>query len=72
MDAPIVVADNGIEQTWRPENDGGAFSGPTRLRDALVRSRNLVSIRLLRAVGTADVIEYATASASIARPCRTT
>jgi penicillin-binding protein 1A len=60
MDAPIVIADGGVEQTWRPENDGGAFSGPTRLRDALVRSRNLVSIRLLRAVGTADVIEYAT------------
>ncbi len=59
MDAPIVVADGGIEQTWRPENEGGAFSGPTRLRDGLVRSRNLVSIRLLRAVGTADVIDYA-------------
>jgi penicillin-binding protein 1A len=59
MDAPVVVADGGIEQTWRPENDGGNFSGPTRLREALVHSRNLVSIRLLRAVGTADVIEYA-------------
>jgi penicillin-binding protein 1A len=59
MDAPIVVADKGLEQTWRPENDGGSFSGPTRLREALVRSRNLVSIRLLRAVGTDEVISYA-------------
>jgi len=59
MDAPVVVSDGGIEQTWRPENDGGNFSGPTRLREALVHSRNLVSIRLLRAVGTSDVIEYA-------------
>jgi len=59
MDAPIVVADQGVEQTWRPENDGGTFSGPTRLREALVHSRNLVSIRLLRAVGAADVIDYA-------------
>jgi penicillin-binding protein 1A len=59
MDAPVVVADGGIEQTWRPENDSGNFSGPTRLREALVHSRNLVSIRLLRAVGTSDVIEYA-------------
>jgi penicillin-binding protein 1A len=59
MDAPVVVADGGIEQTWRPENDGGQFSGPTRLREALVHSRNLVSIRLLRAIGTDDVIEYA-------------
>jgi penicillin-binding protein 1A len=59
MDAPIVVADQGVEQTWRPENDGGTFSGPTRLREALVHSRNLVSIRLLRAVGAEDVIDYA-------------
>lgn len=59
MDAPIVVADQGVEQTWRPENDGGTFSGPTRLREALVHSRNLVSIRLLRAVGAANVIDYA-------------
>ena len=59
MDAPIVVADSGVEQTWRPENDSGTFSGPTRLREALVHSRNLVSIRLLRAVGTEDVMNYA-------------
>ncbi len=59
MDAPIVVADQGVEQTWRPENDGGSFSGPTRLREALVHSRNLVSIRLLRAIGASDVIDYA-------------
>ena len=59
MDAPIVAADGSVEQIWRPENDGGTFSGPTRLREALVRSRNLVSIRLLRAVGTDDLISYA-------------
>ncbi|MFM2288952.1 MAG: hypothetical protein RL684_2095 [Pseudomonadota bacterium] len=59
MDAPIVIDEKGIEQTWRPENHGGSFSGPTRLRDALVHSRNLVSIRLLRAVGTDEVIPYA-------------
>ncbi len=59
MDAPIVVADQGVEQTWRPENDSHTFSGPTRLREALVHSRNLVSIRLLRAVGASDVIDYA-------------
>ena len=60
MDAPIVIADSGVEQTWRPKNEGGEFNGPTRLREALVHSRNLVSIRLLRAVGTPDVIDYAT------------
>ncbi len=59
MDAPVVMADGSVEQVWRPENDGGKFSGPTRLREALVHSRNLVSIRLLRAIGTDAVIEYA-------------
>lgn len=47
-DAPIVGAGPGIEKKWRPENYSGKFYGPTRLREALVRSRNLVSIRLLR------------------------
>jgi penicillin-binding protein 1A len=59
MDAPVVMADGSVEQVWRPKNDSGTFSGPTRLREALVHSRNLVSIRLLRAVGTDTVLDYA-------------
>lgn len=50
-DAPIVFEDANLESTWRPENDGGKFYGPTRLRQALYRSRNLVSIRVLRNIG---------------------
>ena len=50
-DAPVVFNDEKLEETWRPENDGGKFFGPTRLREALYRSRNLVSIRLLRRLG---------------------
>lgn len=50
-DAPVVFADANLEEAWRPENDGGKFYGPTRLRQALYRSRNLVSIRLLRELG---------------------
>ena len=48
LDAPIVLDGNGIEDTWRPENSTREFGGPTRLREALVRSRNLVSIRMLQ------------------------
>jgi penicillin-binding protein 1A len=59
MDAPIALDDAGMEQAWRPENSGGDFSGPIRLREALVRSRNLVSIRLLRSIGPDAVIDYA-------------
>ncbi|VFM96293.1 MAG: penicillin-binding protein 1A [Candidatus Kentron sp. G] len=47
-DAPIVDTDPELGKEWRPENYSGKFYGPTRLREALVHSRNLVSIRLLR------------------------
>lgn len=55
-DAPVVFHDPVLEGTWRPENYSGKFFGPTRLREALVKSRNLVSIRILRAIG----VRYAT------------
>lgn len=50
-DAPIVIEDSQLENTWRPENSSGKFYGPTRLRKALYLSRNIVSIRLLRTIG---------------------
>lgn len=50
-DAPIVFHDKNLEGNWRPENSSRKFYGPTRLREALYKSRNLVSIRLLRAIG---------------------
>ena len=57
-DAPIVFEDASLESTWRPTNDGGKFYGPTRLRHALFKSRNLVSIRLLRGLGISKAIHY--------------
>lgn len=59
LDAPIVQDDAGMEVAWRPENSSRTFYGPTRLREALVRSRNLVTIRLLRALGIPTAIDYA-------------
>ena len=59
LDAPIVIEGSGLEGLWRPENDSRHFYGPTRLRDALARSRNLVSIRLLRALGVDYAVNYA-------------
>jgi penicillin-binding protein 1A len=58
-DAPVVFDDPRLESTWRPENYSGQFYGPTRLREALYRSRNLVSIRILRAIGPGYAAEYA-------------
>ena len=57
-DAPVVFEDEGLEAAWRPENYSGKVFGPTRLREALVNSRNLVSIRLLRAIGISYAIDY--------------
>ncbi|MFE8072861.1 penicillin-binding protein 1A [Marinobacteraceae bacterium S3BR75-40.1] len=57
-DAPIVFDDSQLETTWRPQNAGGHFYGPTRLREGLYKSRNLVSIRLLKATGIDTVINY--------------
>jgi len=51
-DAPFAVdpADTG-GQLWEPKNYDGKFDGPLRLRQALARSKNLVSIRVIKAIG---------------------
>jgi penicillin-binding protein 1A len=54
LDAPVVFRDR-RGHIWRPQNDTGNFAGPMRLREALVQSRNLVSVRLLDAIG----VDYA-------------
>jgi penicillin-binding protein 1A len=59
MDAPIVYDDSGQEKIWRPENVEKSFSGPTRLREALVHSRNLVTVRVVRQLGIETAIDYA-------------
>jgi penicillin-binding protein 1A len=59
-DAPIVLEDSQLERTWKPENFSEKFYGPTRLREAMVNSRNLVSIRLLRAIGIETAVDYIT------------
>jgi len=57
-DAPIVFNDAELERDWKPQNYSEKFFGPTRLREAMVNSRNLVSIRLLRDVGIQYAHEY--------------
>jgi len=60
-DAPIVLPGGGGEdgtEEWRPQNITKRFYGPTPVREALVRSRNLVSIRLLRGTGIGPAIRH--------------
>ena len=57
-DAPVVFDDVSLEGKWMPENYSGKFFGPTRLREALYKSRNLVSIRLLQAIGIDHALDH--------------
>lgn len=57
-DAPVVIENPNDNSLWRPQNDTHKFYGPTRIRDALTLSRNLVSIRLLDLVGISYAIKY--------------
>ncbi len=57
-DAPVVFDDENLEDTWRPENYSRRFNGPTRLREALVRSLNLVSVRILLGTGIGNAIQH--------------
>jgi len=60
-DEPIVIpaAETG-SQAWEPKNYDGKYEGPMTLRTALTKSKNMVSIRLLRAIGTTYAQEYIT------------
>lgn len=57
-DAPVVYDDPGLKNQWRPENYSGKTRGPTRLRVALRHSINLVSIRLLHALGVPNALSH--------------
>ena len=57
-DAPVVIDDPSLEDEWRPENYSRKSFGPTRLRVALTKSRNLVSIRVLDAIGVDAALDF--------------
>ncbi len=58
LDAPLVFNDANLESQYRPGNDNSRYNGPTRLREALYRSINLVSMRVLLEVGAGPVLDY--------------
>ena len=59
-DAPVVFEDQNLEEFWRPKNASGKFYGPTRLREALLQSRNVVTVRLLNDLGISKTKNYLT------------
>jgi penicillin-binding protein 1A len=60
-DAPVIV-DPAVTggQVWEPKNYDGKFDGPMTMRSALARSKNMVSIRLLQAIGPQYAQDYVT------------
>ena len=57
-DAPVVIKNTTTNELWRPHNDNLTFYGPTRLAVGLMKSRNLVSIRLLQLIGIPYTLNY--------------
>ena len=58
-DAPLSIGslETG-SQAWEPKNYDGKYDGMMRLRNALAKSKNLVSVRLIRAIGPSYAQEY--------------
>jgi penicillin-binding protein 1A len=57
-DAPIIFEDANLETYWRPENYTRKFYGDTRLREALIQSINIVTIKLLREIGVEETRKF--------------
>jgi penicillin-binding protein 1A len=59
-DAPILIsaAETGSGSEWSPQNFDGKFEGPMRMRTALTKSKNMVSIRILQHIGVPYVQDY--------------
>ncbi|MDF2178683.1 PBP1A family penicillin-binding protein [Aliiglaciecola sp. CAU 1673] len=57
-DAPINQWDRSSGIAWRPKNSPEIYDGPISLRTALGKSKNVISVRLLRAVGIDNLIEH--------------
>ena len=59
IDAPIIFENPENDEVWKPRNYGEKFYGPTLFREALAKSRNIVTIKILQDIGLDYVIEYA-------------
>ncbi|QUN28129.1 penicillin-binding protein 1A [Cupriavidus sp. KK10] len=59
-DAPLTIGPDTGGQVWEPKNYDGRFEGPMTMRRALAKSKNLVSVRILRAIGTQYAQDYIT------------
>jgi penicillin-binding protein 1A len=59
LDAPYVSTMNPEEEIWRPKNYKEKFYGPTLFRSAIIYSRNVITVKILKQIGVPYAIEYA-------------
>jgi len=59
VDSPVVFEDTQRDFVWKPRNYKEKFYGDTLFREALVKSRNVVTIKILQDIGIDYVIDYA-------------
>ena len=59
MDSPVIYKDTLKDSLWKPQNYSEKFYGPTTLRTALIKSRNLITIKLLKEIGINYAADYA-------------
>ena len=59
IDAPYVSERMPDSELWKPKNYKGTFFGPTLFRTALAKSRNVITVKILRKIGVNHVVEYA-------------
>ncbi|MGH7256664.1 MAG: transglycosylase domain-containing protein, partial [Nitrospirales bacterium] len=58
VDAPVVYAEEELNRVWKPENYEKRFFGIITLRDALIHSRNLATVRLVEKIGLSSVVDF--------------
>jgi penicillin-binding protein 1A len=58
LDEPLEMPGEDAGNTWAPRNDDGVWDGPISMRTALAKSKNVASVRLLRAIGVPYAHEY--------------
>jgi penicillin-binding protein 1A len=59
LDSPLALAVPGTGEVWRPKNYRGGYAGPVTFRDALVKSRNIPTIKILQQIGLEQAKAYA-------------
>jgi len=59
LDSPLALSIPGTGEVWRPRNYRGGFQGPVSFRDALVKSRNIPTVKILQQIGIEQAKAFA-------------